>query len=333
MRKRSREVWSVLVFTEKIMSRLDTYTFILCMIILVCMTAVFTALICNVCKQTVRLIAHGAEDKRIITEYKKSLKKQKTRGGWIANVFVGVVFFVIFSVFAFSVVAGISEKSNFQKIPSMRVVRTASMEKKHAQNTYLKKNNLNNQIYAFDLILTYKLPKEEDLKLYDIVVYDVDGTLLVHRIVRIEEPNKDHPNERWFTLQGDGVETPDRFPVHYSQMRAIYKNQRVPLVGSFVLFLQSPAGYICIGLVILEMIGTAFLEKKISKADKARLALLLKNQKNPKTAQVAQKKPTTTNVPTKQSPYIPAPNPLPPVQGYILGYALVPNVDKQETKK
>lgn len=310
--------------TEKTMTRLDIYTFILCMIILVCMSAVFGALIHSVCKQSIRLIAHGAEDKRIITEYNKSLKKQKARGGWLANVFIGVVFFVIFSVFAFSVVAGISEKSNFQKIPSMRVVRTTSMEKKHAQNTYLKKNNLNNQIYAFDLILTYKLPKEEELKLYDIVVYDVDGTLLVHRIVGIEEPNEKHPNERWFTLQGDAVETTDRFPVHYSQMRGIYKNQRVPFIGSFVLFLQSPAGYICIGLVILEMIGTAVMEKRISKAEKERLALLLKNQKQTKAVQkTKEQKPTV----------VPAPNPIPPVQGYILGYMAVPNADGQEAKQ
>ena len=124
------------------------------------------------------------------------------------------------------------------------------------------------------MIFVYEKPSQEDLKLYDIVVYEVDGVLLVHRIVQIEEPNQAHPNERWFLCQGDAVDAPDRFPVKYSQIRAIYRGERVPFVGSFVLFMQSPAGWLCIILIVGAIVATPIIEKKIQREKDARCYVL-----------------------------------------------------------
>ena len=109
------------------------------------------------------------------------------------------------------------------------------------------------------------------MKLYDIVVYEVYDNLVIHRIVQIEEPNEKHPNERYFLLQGDDVHYPDKFPVKYKQMKGIYKGERVPMVGSFVMFLQSPAGYLCILLVVFALIAIPMMEKKIKKEEVERL--------------------------------------------------------------
>ena len=46
-------------------------------------------------------------------------------------------------------------------------------------------------------------------------------------------------------------------------MQGIYEGSRIPFVGSFVLFLQSPAGWLCVLLVIFAMIATPVVEKKI----------------------------------------------------------------------
>jgi len=67
----------------------------------------------------------------------------------------------------------------------------------------------------------------------------------------------------------------DRFPVKYEQMRAIYKNERIPFVGSFVAFMQSPVGYMSMILVAIAMIATPIMEKKMEKATAERLAILL----------------------------------------------------------
>ena len=123
------------------------------------------------------------------------------------------------------------------------------------------------------MIFTYKLPAEEDLELYDIVVYEVDDILVIHRIVGIEEPNNSH-KERYFLLQGDAIERPDRFPVYYSQMKAIYRGERIPFIGSFVTFMQSPAGWLCVILLVFTMIALPVVEKKLQKAIDARYAII-----------------------------------------------------------
>lgn len=157
----------------------------------------------------------------------------------------------------------LNETAVSETVPTFKVVNSASMSKKHKDNKYLFENNLNNQFDTFDLILTYKLPDEMDLKLYDIVVYEVDDMLLVHRIVNIEEPNEKHPTQRWFLLQGDAVGNPDRFPVTYSQMKAIYRSEHVKYLGSFVAFMQSPAGWMCIMLVGIGLIVTPIMDKTL----------------------------------------------------------------------
>lgn len=250
------------------MSAYEIYAFLLCLIVLVLLTAVLGALLFYIARLTLRLIRSGAEDANIKKEY-GAIKK----GSHTAEKFGTVlswIFCVLFClVCAFATYLNLSENSFSDKIPSMHVVKSASMATKHEKNTYLTKNNLNDQFQTFDLIITHALPAEEDLRLYDIIVYEVDDTLVIHRIVGIEEPNQNH-EERWFLLQGDAVEQADRFPVRYSQMRAIYRGQRIPFIGSFVSFMQSPAGYLCVVLVLVYLAVVPKVEKKIEAARKAR---------------------------------------------------------------
>ena len=123
----------------------------------------------------------------------------------------------------------------------------------------------------FDLIVTHAPPAEFDLKLYDIVIYEYDGVHIIHRIVGIEEPNEVHPNSRIFTLQGDAVGFPDREPVEYSQIKAIYYGERVQFIGSFVFFMKSPAGWLCVLLILFAIIATPIVENKIQKESIMRL--------------------------------------------------------------
>ena len=250
------------------MSHYEIYTFILCLVVFVLLAALSSFFIATIVKQSIRLTKHGVDDEKIKTEYFKSLKKKKSK---MDCIFSFVVCIILAAVFIFSLFVGCSTDTYSSDAPTFRVVNTGSMEKKHKKNEYLVENNLNDQIATFDLIIVYKAPKEEDLKLYDIVVYEVDDIMVVHRIVEIEEPNQYHPNERWFKLQGDAVENPDRFPVKYEQIKGIYKGDRVPFVGSFILFMQSPAGWLCIILVVGAMIITPILENKLNKVKRERL--------------------------------------------------------------
>ena len=255
------------------MTSYDIYVFILCMIVFTLLTVVFSWMLAVMLKQSIRLIEAGTEDERIYQEYLKAQQDKKKKATWVPKALAAIFACVIIAIFSFTITVQVSEKQ-VSKAPTLRVVYSQSMSAKYEKNTYLFTNDLNDQFARFDIVVTYQLPKEEDLKLYDIVVYEVDDMLLIHRIVGIEEPNEKHPNERHFLLQGDLVENPDKFPVRYSQMKAIYRGEHVPFIGSFVMFLQSPAGYICLILVLVELIASPLMTKKIEQAEQERLGII-----------------------------------------------------------
>ncbi len=265
------------------MSNYEIYVMILCVIVFVLLTALSTACVWIITRFSVRLIRSGAEDERILAEHRKKQNKKSNKVIKIVDyAFSGIVCLVLVVVFICSLFVGCSKKPDGDTFSSAyRVVRTDSMARKNSKNTYLTENGLNDQIQTFDLIRTEKLPDEMELELYDIVVYETDDMLIIHRIVEIEEPNAAHPNCRYFRLQGDAIDSPDRFPVRYEQMRAIYRGDRTPFIGSFILFMQSPAGWICILLIVSAMIVSPILEQLLQKEKYKRLLLYLGTEEKP----------------------------------------------------
>lgn len=249
------------------MAAYDMYILILCVIVFTLLTGLLSYLIVSHVKMYLTLVKAGLKDEELL---KQNRKKKKT--GCVVDFIISFVLCgVLLACFGFSIFINMQEERFSESVPTLSVVRTTSMAKKNQENTYLFDNDLNNQLDRFDLVLTYKKPAEEDLKLYDIVVYQQDDLMVIHRIVGIEEPNEKHPNERYFLCQGDAVDTPDRFPVKYSQIKGIYRNEKIPFVGSFILFMQSPAGWLCILLVVFAIIATPIAEKKIFAVEDARL--------------------------------------------------------------
>ena len=286
----------------KIMTPYKAYVLILCLIVFVMLTTVFTAMMAALTKQALRLINVGAEDEKIYKEYAKRMKRGERKTGKVLDTLLSVLLCALLAlVFGFSLYVNLSGDKYFDNIPTLKVVESDSMSEKHEVNTYLTENNLNDQFDTFDLVLVYKAPAQEDLKLYDVVVYEIEHGgekgYIIHRIVGIEEPNKDHPDERWFKMQGDAVARPDASAVKYSQIKGIYRGEHLPFVGSFIMFLQSPAGWICIILIIVSLFAVPHMEKRVDKAMEERLAFLLRNQQNKKPV----KKEPAKTVPAKQS--------------------------------
>ena len=257
------------------MTDYEIYVFILCFIVFSMFTALFSYVITVITKMRLKIIKHGLEDDKIINELAKK-KRISCFGSFVSNLITFIFCVALLVAFSFSLYMNITEDKSPNGVPSLKVVKSSSMSVKNEVNTYLERNNLDDQIQTFDVIITHHLPKEEELKLYDIVLYERDNRYIIHRIVGIEEPDEDHPNCRHFLLQGDAVETPDKFPVLYSQMKGIYKGERIPFVGSFIMFMQSPAGWLCIICVIFAMVLTPILEKKLDKAIKARRSIIMR---------------------------------------------------------
>lgn len=267
------ETWDYVIYGSARMSEFDWYVFFLCLIVFILLTVTFTYLIASIVKLTIRLIRTGDEDESLIKEFES--KKRKKTSSKVLDCIVSIVLcIVLLGAFIFSLVVNIQENTYFKNIPTLKVVTSSSMATRYKNNTYLFENDLTDQVKVYDLLLTYKAPAESDLELYDIVIYEVDGKMVLHRIVGIEEPNEKHPDERYFLCQGDALERADRFPVQYSQIHGIYRGERIPFIGSFILFMQSFAGWLCILLVVFTMIATPIVEKKILAEQEKRLVAI-----------------------------------------------------------
>lgn len=252
------------------MSGYELYVFFLCLVVFTLLTGLFTAMLYYIVKTTLKTIRHGLEDERIKKEYEKQKRESPVLEA-ICKCFCAVVLTVVFAVFALSVGIQFADDRVKGSLPVPKVVLSSSMSFKNDKNTYLRENGLNDQFDRFDLIFTQELPGEFELELYDIVVYDYHGSLIIHRIIGIEEPNEKHPEHRQFLLRGDAAWYSDDYPVTYAQMRAIYRGDKIPFIGSFFAFMQSPAGYLCILLVAFAVIATPIVEKKLWTAKVERL--------------------------------------------------------------
>ena len=155
-------------------------------------------------RSDVRSIEQGYQDDKIIDEYTQ--KKEEKKGTFGPFQTVLLVFVVLaLSVFGLTFFVKFQNPRVEGNMPVPRVVLSGSMAYKNESNKYLQANGLDDQFETFDLIFTHELPGEFELELYDVVVYELRGELIVHRIIGIEEPNENHPDHRLFQLRGDAV--------------------------------------------------------------------------------------------------------------------------------
>ncbi len=244
------------------MAAYDKYVFVLCLIVFVALTTMFSLLIYRMFKMHIKIIKGGLIDDEIMNEQQVNTKSKNLAVHFIFNRFIPICITIgLLTIFCLSVTVRFCENQAIDT-PVIKVVKSNSMAYTYEKNTYIEDNNLNHQFQKFDLVIINPLPKEEDLQVYDIVVYESNGYFIIHRIVGIEEPNEEH-EERYFLLQGDANQYPDKFPVRYSQMRGIYKGQKIRYIGSFIDFMNSPAGYLCILLVVFVYIITPLIDKKV----------------------------------------------------------------------
>ena len=263
------------------MAGYDKYIIVVCLIVFIALTAMFAVLITSIIKMRLKVIKGGLADSEILKQEQQVKKAKHTHAARsIVNKILSIFFCTLMLlVFWLSIGTRIVSSNKVGDTPIVKVVKSGSMATIYEKNEYIAKNNLTNQIKKYDLITLFKLPEENDLKVYDVVMYETNGICVIHRIVAIEEPDEKH-DERYFLLQGDANQYPDKFPVKYSQMLGIYKNNRVPYVGSFVDFMQSPVGYLCILLIIFSCVISPIADKKLDKAiEERKIKLALLNNK------------------------------------------------------
>ena len=255
------------------MTGYDLYVFIVGLVTFFALVGLFLTMLLIIVAKEIKAITYGLEDDKIIKEHEKYNKKRAAittanivvKALLIVITIIAVIFFVWASALRFT------DPKVEGDVAVPRVVLSDSMSYKRESNKYLEENGLDDQFDTFDIIFMGELPDEFELELYDIVIYELRDELIVHRIVGIEEPNEQHPDHRLFELRGDAVKNSDEFKVEYSQMKAIYTGEKINYVGSFIYFMQSPLGYMCILLLIVGSVLSPILEFMVNHAKRRRL--------------------------------------------------------------
>lgn len=97
-------------------------------------------------------------------------------------------------------------------------------------------NSMATVINRGDIVVVEKLSDREkkNIKLGEIIEYELDGSTIVHRVVRIEVKNN---GELKYTTQGDNNKQPDFKPVYSEQIKArvLFK---VPYIGYPVVYIN-----------------------------------------------------------------------------------------------
>lgn len=262
------------------MTSFEIYTLVVSLVVIIGLAVFFSFLIGYIYVLTTRLIAIGYWDHELVHD--QPFRRRFVLFGTVGKIISTVVCIALAIMVAFSVAMGITENDLTKNLASLKVVKSESMSEKYKENDYLEKNNLNDQFQMFDLIVTHPLPAEEDIELYDIIIYESGRDLIIHRVVKIEEPNEYHRDGRLFYLRGDANTQNDDLPVEYDQMRGIYRGKRIPFVGSFILFMQSPAGIICLILAVMGMFIMPIIDQRIEDVRDHRYRLLATGLASPK---------------------------------------------------
>lgn len=231
------------------MNKIEWIAFAVTVVSLLCLSIVFTVLFTNYRRSVSEEVRSGKRDIELLDEelMRKKKKEKKHRAPrYLKRGISWTVLAVLALLFGLSLYSKIS--GNLMPIGDSAVLTVASgsMSYRNEENTYLKENKLENQFQTYDII-TVRRVEENDLSLYDIVAfYDDSGTIIIHRIVRIEGRGE---NKRFYT-RGDANNMTDRYAPSFADIIGKYTGHRMPIAGIFVLFLQSYAGMATVVAVV-----------------------------------------------------------------------------------
>ena len=118
--------------------------------------------------------------------------------------------------------------------------------------------------YEVGSIIYYKHVDKAEIQANDIITYDMGGTLVTHRVKRIENGN--------YITQGDANNTEDGKPVEYESVQGKVGGIAIPILGFGVQFINSNMWLFIIIVAILfaEFLLSNIKSGKINTSEKGR---------------------------------------------------------------
>lgn len=227
------------------MDKIEVITLVITIVSLTCFCIVFTVLFSHYCKGASEEVTSGKKDIELLDNElmtRKAKKKKSKASKYVKKSLSYGILVILLFMLGVSIYSKVTNDVMPLGNTAMLTVASGSMSKKNEANPYLDDNNLNNQFQTYDLILVHKV-KESDLKLYDVIAYrNEKNVIIIHRIIKIDNSG----NQVKYYTRGDANNATDDFVPTYKDIVGRYTNQRVPIIGMFVLFLQSYSGLVTV---------------------------------------------------------------------------------------
>ena len=237
------------------MSKIEILSLVVTIVCLVSFCLVFTFLFRHYYKSNIDEIKEGRADLDLI-EYNKEEEISKKKNEKKSKIYkvIGktgsyLVLAIVVTFFGFSLYSRVFNNNLIFGDSGFVVIASGSMSYKNEANTYLFTYDLNNQFDTYDIIGITKYKSIEDVKLYDVVAYhSTDGTIIVHRIREINSNDT-------FVTRGDANFSDDTGTYYQGSLKfddiiGYYNGNRTPLIGVFIIFLQSNSGIITIVSIV-----------------------------------------------------------------------------------
>lgn len=234
-------------------------------------SAIFTILYRNYTAASIKEISTGKTDIDLIDEYIYNSQKNIERRREIFSKIKSALFYTLLTllipVFIFAMISKFNNDVVMFGGKSLMVVASGSMSQRHEDNTYLESEQLYNQFDTYDIIILKKVEKSSDLKLYDVIAFVNDeGINVIHRIKGFKGSS--------YVTRGDSNNADDKYNPTFEDVIGVYTDEKIPLVGVFVLFFQSPSGVVTVAALIFCLVMMDKQNKKLREVQSERLEKL-----------------------------------------------------------
>ncbi len=207
-------------------------------------------------------------DETILENIENSKKIRKVIN-IVKRVFYGILLAVLIPSLFISVYSKVADGIAMVSGYGVIAVASGSMSEKNEANPYLE--TLDNQFDTYDMIILQKVDSPADLQLYDVIAFRNDkGVNIIHRIVGV----KNTATGLRYVTRGDSNNADDEYNPSFDDVLGEYSGKRIPLVGVFVMFLQSFSGIITVAAIIYCLIMIEIVRNKIEAAREERLIFL-----------------------------------------------------------
>lgn len=259
------------------MSGIEVLSLIVTIICLVSFCLVFTFLFRHYYLTSIEEIKSGRADFDVVEYNKERIEKNSQKKEKIKKIItksIGYTFLgLVIIFFGFSVYSRFFNNNLLFGDSGFIVISSGSMSQRNEVNDYLDEYHLYNQFDTYDIIGIKKYNSIDEVNQYDVVAfYGQDDVIYVHRIIEINDNNT-------FITRGDSNPVSDTNRLYnghlsYDRIIGYYNGSRAPLIGVFIVFLQSNSGIITILSVVYCLLMFDHFKTKYDEAIEARIEYL-----------------------------------------------------------